>query len=75
MAAYRRQTDPGLLLNAHVQRGGQQDGQQALEQIAEQRADRQTLAGQTKHIGGTGVAGATGARVGYSGQAAEQYGE
>ena len=45
--------------------------QQAFEQIAEQGADRQALAGQPQHVGGAGIARATGARIGYARQATE----
>ncbi|MOA21389.1 hypothetical protein D3C78_1418800 [compost metagenome] len=75
MADHGGEADPGLLLDGKAELAGDQDRQQALEQVAEQGEDGQLLARHPQHVGGAGVAGAIGARVRPTAQAAEQDGE
>ena len=56
-------------------RPGDQYGQQAFAEVAEQGQDGEFFAGQAQHVGGAGIARATHSRIGVTGQAAEQNGE
>jgi len=56
MAEDSAHAHPGLLLQGEAGEAGDEYGQQALADIAQQRQHGEFFAGQAQHVGGTGIA-------------------